>query len=104
MGHVPGDDSGATRMQDEAGHAPADRRWSDVKSDARDDRLQTYTKCACMVASAITRARHPTPAYRAFAASRGALRQASPALDLATALPRARARRPPPVIRDQVTL
>jgi len=21
------DDSGATRMQDEAGHAPADRRW-----------------------------------------------------------------------------
>lgn len=35
MGHVPGDDSGVMRMQDEAGYAPADRRWSDVKSDAR---------------------------------------------------------------------
>ena len=34
------DNSGATRMQDEAGYAPADRRWSDVRSDARDDRLQ----------------------------------------------------------------
>jgi len=81
MGHAPGDDVGATRMQDEAGHAPADRRWSDVKSDARDDRLQTWTQNAlAWWASAITRARHPTPAYRAFAASRGALRQASPAL------------------------
>jgi len=27
MGHVPGHNSGATRMQDEAGQAPADRRW-----------------------------------------------------------------------------
>jgi len=27
MGHVPGKDSGVTRMQDEAGNAPADRRW-----------------------------------------------------------------------------
>ncbi len=43
--HVDGacspDDSGATRMQDEAGHAPADRRRSDARSDARDNRLQT---------------------------------------------------------------
>ena len=29
------DDSGVMRMQDEAGEAPADRRWSDVTSDAR---------------------------------------------------------------------
>jgi hypothetical protein len=43
MGHVPGEDVGATRMQDEAGSLPADRRWSDVSSDARDDRLQTRT-------------------------------------------------------------
>jgi transposase len=28
-------DSGVMRMQDEAGQVPADRRWSDVMSDAR---------------------------------------------------------------------
>ena len=29
------------RMQDKAGESPVDRRWSDVTSDERNDRLQT---------------------------------------------------------------
>jgi len=40
-GMFPEKTPGVMRMQDEAGQAPADRRWSDVRSDARDDRLQT---------------------------------------------------------------
>lgn len=45
------DDSGVMRMQDEAGQAPADRRWSDVASD---ERTQTASDlCTCNVGSLI---------------------------------------------------